>query len=100
MVPTFRAGGPDPPGVNPSLQGRIRDAELLGRRSHGQERHPTPFWSKSPRIVSPWSTLGSVASRKLHESNALVRSVSIDLLAPAVNAARLERPRLSSIEPI
>ena len=53
MVPAFSAGGPDPSGVDPSLQGRIRDAELLGRRSHGQERHSTPFWSKSLQIVSP-----------------------------------------------
>ena len=37
----------------PSLQGRIRDAELLSRRPHGQERHSTPFWSKSLRINMP-----------------------------------------------
>ena len=49
MVSALRARGPDPSGVHPSLQGRIRDAELLGRRSHGKKRHPTPFWSSRPK---------------------------------------------------
>jgi len=43
MVSAFSAAGPHVAGKHPSLQRRIRDAELLGRSSHGVKRHPNPF---------------------------------------------------------
>ena len=39
MMPALGAAGSHMSGMNPSFQRRVRDAEPLGRRSHGMERH-------------------------------------------------------------